>query len=83
MKERRPIDTIFGKVKRYEPPPEPSESPPVEPPTPEPIPPPIFSKIPELRTVAKQVGGGLSGWTWQYPGEVNGQRPRADTQASL
>ena len=73
MKERRPIDTIFGEVKRYEPPPEPSEPPPVEPPTPEPIPPYIFSKIPELRTLAKQVGGGLSEWTRQYPGDLNGQ----------
>ena len=59
------------------------EPPPIaEPPTPEPIPPPIFSKIPELRTLAKQVGGGLSGWTWQYPGEVNGQ-PREQTNRHL
>ena len=50
------------------------EPPPIaEPPTPEPIPPPIFSKIPELRTLAKQLGGGLSEWTRQYPGIVNGQ----------
>ena len=83
MKERRPIDTIFGEVKRYEPPPEPSELPPIaEPPTPEPIPPPIFSKIPELRTLAKQVGGGLSEWTRQYPGIVNGQ-PREQIHRHL
>ena len=82
MKERRPIDTIFGKVKRYEPPPEPSEPPPVEPPASESIPPSIFSKKPELRTLAKQVGGGLSGGTWQYPGEVNGQ-PREQTRRHL
>ena len=73
MKERRPIDTIFGEVKRYEPPPEPSEPSPVKPPASESIPLSIFSKIPELRTLAKQVGGGLSEWAWQYPGDGNGQ----------
>ena len=73
MKERRPIDTIFGEVKRYEPPPEPLEPSPVEPPASESIPLSIFSKKSELRTLAKQVGGGSSGWTRQYPGIVNGQ----------
>ena len=59
------------------------EPPPIaEPPTPEPIPPPIFKRIPELRTLAKQVGGGSSGGTWQYPGEVNGQ-PRAQIRRHL
>ena len=59
------------------------ESPPIaEPPTPEPVPPPIFSKIPELWTLAKQVGGGLSDWTRQYPGIVNGQ-PREQIHRHL
>ena len=59
------------------------EPPPIaEPPIPEPIPPRIFSKNPELRTLAKQVGGGLSEWTWQYPGDVNGQ-PREQIRRHL
>ena len=59
------------------------EPPPIaEPPTPEPIPPPIFKRIPELRTLAKQVGGGSSGWTWQYPGTLNGQ-PREQKNRHL
>ena len=38
-------------------------------------PPSIFSRIPELRILANELGGGdgLSQWTWQYPGEINGQ----------
>ena len=52
------------------------EPPPIpEPPDPEPIPPSIFSKTPELKTLANEVGGKLSGWTWQYPGTINGQSP--------
>ena len=82
MKKRRPIDTIFGEVKRYQPPPEPSEPTPVEPPASESIPLSIFSKIPELRTLAKQVGGVGSEWTWQYPGEINGQ-PREQIRRHL
>lgn len=73
MINRRPINPIFGEVKRYElPPPSPSEPTPVEPPDPELTPPFFFSKIPELHTLAKAVGLG-SEWTWQYPGEINGQ----------
>ena len=37
---------------------------------------------PELRTLAKQMGGGLSEWTWQYPGIVNGQ-PREQIRRHL
>ena len=82
MRERKPINPIFGKVKRHEPPPETSEKTPVEPPIPEPISPSIFSKIPELRTLAKQLGTRLADWSWQYPGEVNGQ-PREQIRRHL
>ena len=59
------------------------EPPPIaEPPVLDPISPFIFSKIPELGILAKQVGGGLSDWTWQYPGAVNGQ-PREQTNRHL
>ena len=52
------------------------------PPEPEPLPPSIFSKIPELHLLAKEVAGGLSDWTWQYPGTLNGQ-PREQTNRHL
>ena len=65
--------SFYGEKTRYEPPPEPSETPSIESPAYQSVPLPIFSKNPELRTLTKQVGGDLSDWTWQYPGEVNGQ----------
>ena len=75
--------SFYGEKTQYEPPPHGTKEPtPVASPEPELIPPFIFSKIPELRTLAKQVGGGLSGWTWQYPGEVNGQ-PREQIRRHL
>ena len=82
MKERRPIDPIFGEVQRYEPPPETSETTPIEPPATEPQPLPILSKIPELKVLIKEVGGGLSDWTWDYPGVQNGQ-PREQIRRHL
>lgn len=84
MIKRRPIDPIFGEVKQYTPP-EPTlhvqkETSP--PPALEHRPPAIFSKIPELRILAKEVGGESLQWTWQYPGAVNGQ-PREQKNRHL